>query len=88
MRNPKQKMLRFKTKGPASEVTKEKIFYIDGDDQCDETRSEVFDDLVEYKDIVSVTIIYKLWHIADSIFKNLDAVSLLNCEKVFIFANE
>jgi len=82
MKNPKQKMLRFKTRRSSSEVTKEKIFYIDGDDQCDDTRCEVVEDLVEYKDIVSVTIIYKLWHIADSIFKSLDAVSLLNCEKV------
>ena len=37
---------------------------------------------VEYRDIVSVTMLYRLWHIVDRIFHNLDAVSLLNCEKV------
>ena len=37
---------------------------------------------VEYRDILSFTIICQLWHIADNIFKYLDAVSLLNCEKV------
>ena len=31
---------------------------------------------------MSVTITYRLWHISDNIFKNLDAVSLLHCEKV------
>ena len=33
-------------------------------------------------DIVTATIVYKLWHITDLIFYNLDAVSLLYCEKV------
>ena len=36
----------------------------------------------ENLDILSYTIIYQLWHIADIIFQNLDALSLLNCEKV------
>ena len=36
----------------------------------------------ENPDILSYTIIYQLWHIADIIFKNLDALSLLSCEKV------
>ena len=36
----------------------------------------------ENPDILSYTIIYQLWHIADIIFQNLDALSLLNCEKV------
>ena len=36
----------------------------------------------ENQDILSYTIIYQLWHIADIIFQNLDALSLLNCEKV------
>ena len=30
----------------------------------------------------SFTIICQLWHVSDNIFKYLDAVSLLNCEKV------
>jgi WD40 repeat protein len=38
--------------------------------------------VTEYKDIVSMTILCQLWHIADTIFKSLDAVSLLQCEKV------
>ena len=37
--------------------------------------------LHENLDILSYTIIYQLWHIADIIFQNLDALSLLNCEK-------
>ena len=36
----------------------------------------------EFGDIVSVTILRQLWHVADTIFKHLDAVSLLHCEKV------
>ena len=36
----------------------------------------------EFRDIVSVTILRQLWHVADTIFKHLDAVSLLHCEKV------
>ena len=36
----------------------------------------------ENPDILSYTIIYQLWHIADIIFQNLDALSLLSCEKV------
>ena len=36
----------------------------------------------EFRDIVSVTIMRQLWHVADRIFKHLDAVSLLHCEKV------
>jgi hypothetical protein len=36
----------------------------------------------EFRDIVSVTIVRQLWHVADTIFKHLDAVSLLHCEKV------
>lgn len=36
----------------------------------------------DHKDILSYTIMYQLWHIAEIIFKNLDALSLLNCEKV------
>ena len=36
----------------------------------------------EFQDIVSVTILRQLWHVADTIFKHLDAVSLLHCEKV------
>ena len=36
----------------------------------------------ELRDIVSVTIMRQLWHVADRIFKHLDAVSLLHCEKV------
>ena len=43
---------------------------------------EPADTQVEYKDILSLTIIFQLWHVADNIFKHLDAVSLLNCEKV------
>ena len=35
-----------------------------------------------YKEILSLTIILQVWHVADNIFKHLDAVSLLNCEKV------
>ena len=38
----------------------------------------------EFQDIVSVTILRQLWHVADTIFKHLDAVSLLHCEKVNI----
>ena len=38
----------------------------------------------EFRDIVSVTILRQLWHVADTIFKHLDAVSLLHCEKVNI----
>jgi len=43
---------------------------------------EPADTVVEYKDILSLTIIFQLWHVTDNIFKHLDAVSLLNCEKV------
>ena len=56
---------------------KEKIFYLDDDDPKNNVG-----ETTEYKDIVSVTIILQLWHITDNIFKNLDAVSLLQCEKV------
>ena len=41
----------------------------------------------EYRDILSFTIICQLWHVADNIFKYLDAVSLLNCEKVTLESN-
>ena len=43
---------------------------------------EPADTVMEYKDILSLTIIFQLWHVTDNIFKHLDAVSLLNCEKV------
>ena len=43
---------------------------------------ELADTEVEYKDILSLTIIFQLWHVTDNIFKHLDAVSLLNCKKV------
>jgi len=36
----------------------------------------------ENKDILSYSILNQLWHVAEIIFKNLDAISLLNCEKV------
>ena len=43
---------------------------------------EVSEPQQEFRDIVSVTILRQLWHVADTIFKHLDAVSLLHCEKV------
>ena len=58
------------------DVTKEKMFFID------EVKNTPEDEILEYKDILSFTIICQLWHISDNIFKNMDAVTLLNCEKV------
>ena len=58
------------------DVTKEKMFFID------EVKNSAEDEILEYKDILSFTIICQLWHISDNIFKNMDAVTLLNCEKV------
>ena len=48
----------------------------------DEVKNAAEDEILEYKDILSFTIICQLWHISDNIFKNMDAVTLLNCEKV------
>jgi len=81
MNNVKRKIIKLTKRNSECEMIKEKIFYIDGEDPPDD-RKEDLEDVTEYKDIVSVTIICKLWHIADNIFKNLDAVSLLHCEKV------
>ena len=58
------------------DVTKEKMFFID------EVKNAPEDEILEYKDILSFTIICQLWHISDNIFKNMDAVTLLHCEKV------
>ena len=66
---------------PESEMSKQKMFYIDSEDHTDDKEEDI-ESITEYKDIVSVTITYRLWHISDNIFKNLDAVSLLHCEKV------
>jgi len=60
----------------SEDVTKEKMFFID------EVKNTPEDEILEYKDILSFTIICQLWHISDNIFKNMDAVTLLNCEKV------
>ena len=57
---------------------KEKILFID---EVKTTQPET--EILEYKDILSFTIICQLWHISDNIFKNMDAVTLLNCEKVW-----
>ena len=63
-----------KKKNNNSDFAKEKICYI--------AQSNIEDECDDYNDIVSVSIILKLWHIVDQIFKSLDAVSLLHCEKV------
>ena len=77
----KRKIMRLTKRSPECDMMKEKMFYIDGEVPQDYTK-ESLEEVTEYKDIVSVTIIFKFWHIADNIFKNLDAVSLLHCEKV------
>ena len=56
-----------------------KLQHVTAVDEVKETENDKF---VEYRDILSFTIICQLWHVADNIFKYLDAVSLLNCEKV------
>ena len=77
----KRKIMRLTNRAPECDMMKEKMFYIDGEVPLGDEK-ESLEEVTEYKDIVSVTIIFKLWHIADNIFKNLDAVSLLQCEKV------
>jgi len=77
MNHVRRKILSLKSRRQESELMKEKIFYLDDDDPKNNVG-----ETTEYKDIVSVTIILQLWHITDNIFKNLDAVSLLQCEKV------
>jgi len=61
---------------PRLSYVKENILHLDRDI---EPREETCH---ENPDILSYTIIYQLWHIADIIFQNLDALSLLSCEKV------
>ena len=77
--------MRLTKRAPECDMMKEKMFYIDGEVPPGDEK-ESLEEVTEYKDIVSVTIIFKLWHIADNIFKNLDAVSLLQCEKVSVEA--
>ena len=61
-----------------AQAVKEKMCFIE---DVEDVREEA-ETMVEYRDILSFTIICQLWHVADNIFKHLDAVSLLNCEKV------
>jgi len=77
----RRKVRGLKKRGSECERIKEKMLYIDEESPAHCTKGGL-DSVTEYKDIVSVTILLQLWHIADNIFKNLDAVSLLQCEKV------
>ena len=85
MESVRKRVLRF---SPAREEEEEKLLVaVTSLERGKKRRVEEGEQEQEFRDIISVTILRQLWHVADTIFKHLDAVSLLHCEKVFTFDN-
>ena len=83
MESVRKRVLRF---SPAREEEEEKLLVaVTSLERGKKRRVEEGEQEQDFRDIISVTILRQLWHVADTIFKHLDAVSLLHCEKVFSF---